>query len=96
MMTKHGLWFAGAALLALTPLSPADAQAPGKDLALDFRVSTTTEGFPEAGVMTGHIVGSGNKVRIDMSTEGGRSPTPMRTGDGPVSMIVSDSGRAIT
>lgn len=95
MTMKLALRFAGAAVFTLAPFSSAESQAAGKDLALDFRTSTSMEGFPEAGVMTGHIVGSGNKVRIDMSTVGGRSPTPLPT-DGPVSMIVSDSGRAIT
>ena len=87
--------FAGAAVLALAAASVAGAQTAGKDLALDFRVSTSTEGAPETGVLTGHIVGSGTKVRIDMSTAGGRSPSPLVT-DGTVSMIVSDSGRTIT
>jgi len=95
MMMKPALWFAGAAVVTLAPFSPAGSQVAGKDLALDFRVSTSTEGLAEPGVLTGHIVGSGSKVRIDMSTVGGRSPTPLPT-DGPVSMIVSDSGRAIT
>lgn len=94
-MTNLTLRIAGASLLALVTASALPAQNAGKDLALDFRTSTTTEGAPEAGVFTGHIVGSGTKVRIDLSTAGGRSPSPLAT-DGPVSMIVSDSGRTIT
>ncbi len=89
------LRFAGTAALALVPAAIAGAQVAGKDLALDFRTSTTMEGSADSGVLTGHIVGSGTKVRIDMATEGGRSPTPLAT-EGPVSMIVSDSGRTIT
>ena len=84
-----------AAVLAFAPLSVAFAQNAGKELALDFRTSTSMDGAPETAVLTGHIVGSGNKVRIDMSTSGGSSPSPLAT-DGPVSMIVSDSGRTIT
>lgn len=87
--------FAAIAVLAFTPVAIARAQVAGKDLALDFRTSTSMEGMPEAGVLTGHIVGSGSKIRIDMSTVGGPSPTPLPT-EGPVSMIVSDSGRTIT
>ncbi len=94
-MTKLAFCFASAALLAFAPVSPAGAQNAGKELALDFRTSTSMEGTPETTVMTGHIVGSGNRVRIDMSTSGGNSPSPLAT-DGPVSMIVSDSGRTIT
>ena len=97
MMIKLALRLAGAATLTLAPFSAADSQVLGKDLAIDFRTSTSMEGTPETGVLTGHIVGSGTgaKVRIDMSTEGGRSPTPLAT-EGPVSMIVSDSGQTIT
>ena len=94
-MTNLALRFAGAALLGLATASALPAQNAGKDLALDFRSSTSMEGAAEAGVLTGHIVGSGTKVRIDMSTAGGRSPSPLAT-DGPVSMIVTDSGRTIT
>ena len=94
-MMKLAVRVAAAGVLGFAPVSPANSQLAGKDLALDFRTSTTMEGIPEAGVLTGHIVGSGSKVRIDMSTVGGRSPTPLQT-EGPVSMIVSDSGRTIT
>lgn len=94
-MTKPALRLASAAVLAFAPLSPAVAQNAGKELALDFRTSTSTEGAPETAVLTGHIVGSGGRVRIDMSTSGGSSPSPLSP-DGPVSMIVSDSGRTIT
>jgi hypothetical protein len=94
-MTKLAFRVASAAFLVLAPVAPAVAQNAGKELALDFRTSTSMEGVAETAVMTGHIVGSGNKVRIDMSTSGGSSPSPLAT-DGPVSMIVSDSGRTIT
>lgn len=95
MKMRVALRFAGAAALALAPVSVTEAQVAGKDLALNFRTSTSVEGTADSGVLTGHIVGSGTKVRIDMATTGGRSPTPLPT-DGPVSMIVSDSGRTIT
>ena len=93
-MKTFAFRLAGTAALALLP-AVAEAQVAGKDLALDFRTSTSMEGMADSGVLTGHIVGSGSKVRIDMATDGGRSPTPLAT-EGPVSMIVSDSGRTIT
>lgn len=94
-MKNFILRLASAALLALTTASALPAQHAGKDLALDFRSSSSMEGAAEAGVLTGHIVGSGTKLRIDLSAAGGRSPSPLAT-DGTVSMIVSDSGRTIT
>lgn len=94
-MKTIALRLAGTAALALLPSLTSQAQVAGKDLALDFRTSTSMEGMADSGVLTGHIVGSGSKVRIDMATDGGRSPTPLAT-EGPVSMIVSDSGRTIT
>jgi hypothetical protein len=94
-MMQSAFHLATAAMLAFAPLSVAVAQNAGKELALDFRTSTSMEGAPEQAVLTGHIVGSGSKVRIDMSTSGGSSPSPLAT-DGPVSMIVSDSGKTIT
>jgi hypothetical protein len=86
---------AGVALLAIAPLSFTEAQAGGKSLALDFRSVTSVAGVPDSGIITGHIVGSGSKARIDISTVGGGAPTPLAT-DGAVSMIVSDSGKTIT
>lgn len=93
MMKKFPLRLA-AAMLALAPISLTEAQTAGKDLAMDFRTSTSVEGGPDSSVLTGHSVASANKVRIDMAATGGRSPTPLPT-DGPVSMIVSDGGRTI-
>jgi hypothetical protein len=94
-MMQSAFHLAAAAMLAFAPLSVAVAQNAGKELALDFRTSTSMEGAPEQAILTGHIVGSGNRVRIDMSSSGGNSPSPLAT-DGPVSMIVSDSGKTIT
>jgi hypothetical protein len=95
-MTKSlALRLAGVALLALAPVSFTEAQVAGKNLALDFRSSTVIQGSPDTGVITGHIVGSGSKARIDISASGGTAPTPLAS-DGTVSMIVSDSGKTIT
>ena len=95
-MTKRpAIRLAGVALLALAPVSFTEAQVTGKNLALDFRSSTVIQGSPDTGVITGHIVGSGSKARIDISASGGTAPTPLAS-DGTVSMIVSDSGKTIT
>jgi hypothetical protein len=92
---RCALAIAGAAALVLAPVSASEGQSTGKNLALDFRSSTVIEGSPDTGIITGHIVGSGSKARIDISASGGTAPTPLPT-DGSVSMIVSDSGRTIT
>jgi hypothetical protein len=86
---------AGTAALVLGVVSAAEAQVAGRNLALDFRSSTVIQGSPDTGVITGHIVGSGSKARIDISASGGTAPTPLAS-DGTVSMIVSDSGKTIT
>jgi hypothetical protein len=95
MIKRLALSFANAAALAVASVSDAEAQSAAKNLALDFRSSTIIEGSPDTGIITGHIVGSGSKARIDISASGGTAPTPLPT-DGSVSMIVSDSGRTIT
>jgi hypothetical protein len=95
-MTKRlAIRLAGVVLLVLAPVSFTEAQVAGKNLALDFRSSTVIQGSPDTGVITGHIVGSGSKARIDISASGGTAPTPLAS-DGTVSMIVSDSGKTIT
>ncbi len=95
-MTKTlAIQLAGVALLALAPVSFTEAQVAGKNLALDFRSFTVIQGSPDTGIITGHIVGSGGKARIDISASSGSAPTPLAT-DGTVSMIVSDSGKTIT
>lgn len=95
MIKKFAVRLAATAAVTLACASALNAQAARKDLAMDFHTSTTAEGMADSGSVTGHIVSSPTKVRIDMATTGGRAPTPIPT-DGPVSMIVSDSGRTIT
>ncbi len=94
-MKRFTLRLAGASAFALTTAAAAGAQTAGKDLAMDFRTSTAVEGMPDSGLVTGHMVSAGKKVRIDLAAAGGRAPTPLPT-DGAVSMIVSDSGKTIT
>ncbi len=90
------LRFAGAAALALVPLSYVRAQTAGKDLAMDFRMTNIVQGMADTGVVTGHAVDSNGKVRIDMATNGAGSPlSPLSTG-GAISEIVTDSGKTIT
>ena len=85
----------GAALLALAPLSLAHAQGPGTAMAVDFRTSTMLAGSTDSSSMSGHIVASGDKVRIELAKADPGSPTPVPMG-GPGKMIVSDSGRTVT
>lgn len=90
------LRFAGAAALTLVPLSYVRAQTAGKDLAMDFRMTNIVQGMADTGVVTGHVVDSNGKVRIDMATNGAGSPlSPLSTG-GAISEIVTDSGKTIT
>lgn len=90
---RYASRFVALTFAALSPLA-ARGQVAGKHLALDFRTSTSIDTTSDAGVLTGHMVASANKVRIDMSVAGAGAPTPLST-DGPVSMIVSDSGKTI-
>ena len=94
-MMRFALRFTGTTALAVAPLTISGAQVAGKDLALDFRMSTSTTGRSDSGAVSGQIISSGTKVRIDLKTGGGPSPTPLPS-DGPVTMIVTDSGRTIT
>lgn len=89
---RLALRFAGAGILAIAPASLTEAQSAGKYLAMDSRTSTWVEGIPDTGVVIAHNVISGSKMRMDMATPEGRAPKPFPT-DGPVSIIVSDSGR---
>lgn len=81
--------------LALAPLSYAHAQDAGKNLALDFRTTVVIQGTPDTGVITGHAVGTANKMRVDVKGTGAAMGMLASDG-GEVSMIVSDSGQTIT
>jgi len=83
------------AALALACPAALTAQGTGKNLAMDFRISSSIPGSADSSSVTGHTVSSPTKVRIDMSATGARTPTPLPT-DGAISMIVSDSGKTIT
>ena len=80
--------------LALTPL--AHAQDAGKTLALDFRTTVVVQGKPDTGVITGHAVGTADKMRLDVKMQGSGSEVGMLSSQGEVSMIVTDSGKTIT
>lgn len=85
---------ASALALALAPLSYAHAQDAGKNLALDFRTTVVIQGTPDTGVITGHAVGTANKMRVDVKGTG--AAIGMLASEGEVSMIVGDSGKTIT
>lgn len=95
MTNSFSMRLAAAAALTFACTPALMAQGAGKDLAMDFRTSTTIPGMADSSTVTGHMVSSPTRVRIDMSVTGNRAPTPLPT-DGPVSMILSDSGKTIT
>jgi len=81
------------AFFALAPLSQIHAQNAGKTLAMDFRTTIAVQGTPDTAVMTGHAVGSLDKMRLDV-TGSASKVSPLTTDS--VSMIVTDSGKTIT
>jgi hypothetical protein len=86
--------FASAAILAVIPVSHLSAQNTDKTLAMDFRTTIIVKGAPDTGVITGHAVGTANKMRLDVSLIGSNAHvSPLA--DSAVSMIVTDSGKTI-
>jgi len=87
---------AGAAALSLAPLS-LDAQSASKNLAIDFRTTVTVSGMADTGFIQGHAVGSGDKLRMDLTMKGrGAQVSPLGSPGGEISMILSDSGKTVT
>ena len=87
---------ASALALALAPLTYANAQQAGQNLALDFRTTVIVQGQPDTGVITGRAVGTADKMRVDVKMKGSGSQPGMLSSQGEVSMIVTDSGKTIT
>jgi hypothetical protein len=89
---------ASASALVLAPITYAHAQAAGKDLALDFRNTIVVSGKPDTSVLTGHAVGTADKMRVDvkMKLQGAGAAVGMLASQGEVSMIVTDTGKTIT
>ncbi|PYO11418.1 MAG: hypothetical protein DMD30_00325, partial [Gemmatimonadetes bacterium] len=93
---RFALPTAVAAAFALAPLS-INAQTAGKNLAIDFRTTVTVSGMPDTGVILGHAVGSGDKLRMDLKMKGpGAQISPLGSATGQISMILSDSGKTVT
>ncbi|MDP9204028.1 MAG: hypothetical protein M3P12_01045 [Gemmatimonadota bacterium] len=86
---------AGSALV-LAPITYARAQDAGKNLALDFRNTIVVSGLPDSSVLTGHAVGTADKMRVDVKMQGTGPAMGMLANQGEVSMIVTDSGKTIT
>ncbi len=87
---------AGATVLALAPFS-LDAQSASKNLAIDFRTKVTVSGMADTGFIQGHAVGSGDKLRMDLTMKGrGAQVSPLGSPGGEISMILSDSGKTVT
>jgi hypothetical protein len=87
-----------ASALVLAPITSAYAQDAGKSLALDFRNTIVVSGVPDTSVLTGHAVGTADKMRVDvkMKMQGSGAAVGMLASQGDVSMIVTDSGKTIT
>ena len=81
--------------LVFVPVSLAHGQDAGKAMSVDFRTATRIDGGSDSSLMTGHILASGDKVRIELGKAEAGSPTPLPI-NGAGKMIVSDSGRTVT
>ncbi len=93
---RFSLRLVSASALALAPITYAHAQDAGKNLALDFRTTVIVQGSPDTGVITGHAVGTAEKMRVDVKMQGSGAAMGMLSSQGEVSMIVTDSGKTIT
>jgi hypothetical protein len=85
-----------ASALVLAPITYAQAQDAGKNLALDFRTTVAVQGAPDSGVITGHAVGTADKMRLDVTMKGAGAHVSPLASDSTVTMIVTDSGKTIT
>ena len=85
-----------ASALVLAPIPLCHAQNAGKSLALDFRNSIIVTGMADTSVLTGHAVGTSDKMRVDVKMQGAGPAMGMLANQGEVSMIVTDSGKTIT
>ena len=85
-----------ASALVLAPIMYAQAQEAGKNLALDFRTTVAVAGAPDTGVITGHAVGTADKMRLDVTMKGAGAHVSPLASDSTVTMIVTDSGKTIT
>jgi hypothetical protein len=95
---RFHLRLVSASALVLAPISYAQAQDAGKNLALDFRNTIVVSGITDTSVLTGHAVGTADKMRVDvkMKMQGAGAAVGMLASQGEVSMIVTDSGKTIT
>jgi hypothetical protein len=86
--------------LVLVPVAYAHAQDSGKILALDFRMTTVTQGAADTGVITGRAIGTADKMRLDVTMKGAGAHISPLSGplesDSTASIIVTDSGKTVT
>lgn len=82
-------------VVALAPVA-VSAQTPTKNLAIDFRTTVTVQGQPDTGIILGHAVGAGDRVRMDLTMKGPGAQVSPLSSDGTMSMILSDSGKTVT
>lgn len=93
---RFTLRLVSALALVLAPITYAHAQDAGKNLALDFRTTVAVQGAPDSGVITGHAVGTADKMRLDVTMKGAGAHISPLASDSTVTMIVTDSGKTIT
>jgi hypothetical protein len=84
------------AAIVVGPSAEVYAQGPGQQLSEDFRIATTMPGSKDTAYITGHAVGGAAALRVELTSTGGASQVSPLNATGPVSMIVSDSGKTIT
>jgi hypothetical protein len=82
---------------AAAPKTSLATAAAGKNLAVDFRTTVVISGIADTGVIKGHAVGSGDRMRVDLTMTGpGAQVSPLGGAGGEISMILSDSGKTFT
>jgi len=82
--------------IMLAPIAAVSAQSANQNLAIDFRTTVTVSDRPDTGVIVGHAVGNGDKVRMDLNMKGSGSEVTPLSADGSMAMILSDSGKTVT
>lgn len=93
---RFTLRLVSSAALVVAPISQAHAQDAGKKLAMDFRTTSSVQGTPDTGVITGHAVGTADKMRLDVTMKGPGAQVSPLAADTSVSILVTDSGKTIT
>jgi hypothetical protein len=76
-------------------MSYASGQNAGKTLAMDFNTTVSIQGMPDTGFITGHAIGTVDKMRLDVKMKGTSAQVSPLASDSTISMIVTDTGKTI-